>query len=374
MIRYKLLVLLFAISVSFGVESFGREYEVTSPDKNLQLKVDVEQKILYSLGYKSKQLIKPSPISLTLSGNRILGTNPEVLQVKRRSVDEQIIPPVRIKSNVIADKFNEMSIEFKGGFGLICRAYDDGAAYRFVTDIDGEIEVITEEATFNFTGNHAIYFPEEESFQTHSERQYKYLKLGTISDKMMCCVPALVEVKDGPKVLITEADLEDYPGLYLRGGSNDSLYGKYPAFALAEKARSDRDVPVTKRADFIAKTSGRRSFPWRVLIVAEKDGDLIESQMIYKLALQPALLTKHRPGFGQFLALYGRLDFGNVQIQHRGQAVHGEHRRRAVAVKPPNPPLLPVGQKLALIRHSNFPFTGEHPKSGCPPVGWRQPG
>jgi alpha-glucosidase len=281
--RYKLSVLLFAISILFGVESFGREYEVTSPDKNLRLKVDVEQKILYSLGYKSKQLIKPSSISLRLSGNRILGANPEVVEVKRRSIDEQIIPPVRIKSKVIADKFNEMSIEFKGGFTLICRAYDDGAAYRFVTDIDGEIEVVTEEATFNFTGNHAIYFPEEESFQTHSEREYKYLKLGTISDKMMSCVPALIEVQDGPKVLITEADLEDYPGLYLRGNNNESLYGKFPAFALAEKAQNDRDVPVTKRADFIAKTSGRRSFPWRVLIVAEKDGDLIESQMVYKL-------------------------------------------------------------------------------------------
>ena len=284
MIRYKLLVLLFAISVSFGVQSFGREYEVTSPDNNLRLKVDVEQKIFYSLGYKSKELIKPSPISITLNGNRILGVNPEVVEVKRRSVDEQIIPPVRIKSKVIADKFNEMSIEFKGGFGLICRAYDDGAAYRFVTDIDASIEVVTEEATFNFTGNHAIYFPEEDSFQTHSEREYKYLKLGTISEKMMCCVPALVEVQGGPKVLITEADLEDYPGLYLRGGGNESLYGKFPAFALAEKAQNDRDVPVTKRADFIAKTSGRRSFPWRVLIVAEKDGDLIENQMVYKLA------------------------------------------------------------------------------------------
>jgi len=283
--RYRLLVvLLFVISISFGAESFGREYEVVSPDKNLLLKIDIEQKILYSVGYKSKQLIKPSPISLTLSGNRILGANPQVLEVKRRSVDEQIIPPVRIKSKIIADKFNEISIKFKGGYGLVCRAYDDGAAYRFATDIDGKIEVVSEEATFNFTDNHSIYFPEEESFQTHSERDYKYLKLDTISDQMMCSLPALVDLDNGPKVLITEADLEDYPGMYLRGGANESLYGKFPAFALADKARNDRDVPVTKRADFIAKTSGRRSFPWRVLIVADKDGDLIESEMVYKLA------------------------------------------------------------------------------------------
>jgi len=281
MIRYKLVVL---VLLSSGVESFGREYEVTSPDKNLILKVDVERKILYSLSYKSKQLIKPSPISLTLSGNRILGAKPKVLQVKRRSVDEQIIPPVRIKSKVIPDKFNEMSLKFEGKFGLIFRVYNDGAAYRFTTDINREIVVVTEEVTTNFTDDHAVYFPEEESFQTHSERDYKYLKLSEISESMMCSLPALIDLDNGPKVLITEADLEDYAGLYLRGNGNESLYGKFPAFALADKARNDRDVPVTKRADFIAKTSGRRSFPWRVLIVADKDGDLIESEMVYKLA------------------------------------------------------------------------------------------
>ena len=205
MIGYKLAILLCVTCVSMCAESYGREYEVTSPNKNLLLKVDVGQKILYSLDYKSKQLIKPSTISMTLNGGRILGANPEVADVKRRSVDEQIVPIVRVKSKVIPDKFNKMTLEFKSGFKLTCRVYDDGAAYRFVTDIDGQIEVLAEEATFNFTGNHGIYFPEEQSFQSHSEREYKHLKLGAISDKMFCYVPALVEVQDGPKVLALDA-------------------------------------------------------------------------------------------------------------------------------------------------------------------------
>jgi len=77
----KLLVLLSVITVSFCTESFGKEYEITSPNKNIRLKIDVEQKIFYSLDYKSKQLIKPSAISMTLNGNRILGANPEVVDV-----------------------------------------------------------------------------------------------------------------------------------------------------------------------------------------------------------------------------------------------------------------------------------------------------
>ncbi|MFC1635436.1 glycoside hydrolase family 97 N-terminal domain-containing protein [Planctomycetota bacterium] len=242
---------------------FAKDYEVVSPDKDLRLKVTVNEKIQYSVSHQSKLLIEPSAISLRLSDGTILGADPKVRQVKHRTKSEEIVPSVRVKNKVIPNRFKEISLEFERGYKLIFRVYDDGVAYRFVTDIDREIKVVTEEVVFNFTDDHAIYFPEEESFQTHSERDYKYLKLSEISEGTMCSLPALVDVTDGPKVLITEADLEDYPGLYLRGSGNRSLYGKFPAYALAEKARNDRDVPVTKRADFIAKTHGRRSFPWR---------------------------------------------------------------------------------------------------------------
>jgi alpha-glucosidase len=284
MIRCGSAILLCVLWAWSGTASLAKEYQLASPDGNLRVKIDIGEKITYSLIDKSQVLLEPSPISLTLSQNKILGANPQVLEVKRRSMDEKIIPPVRIKSAVIPDRFKEMSIKFAGGFGLIFRAYTEGVAYRFVTDLDGEITVATEQVALNFGRDQAIFFPQEESFQTHCERLYKHLKLSEISDAMFCSLPALVDVKDGPKVLITEADLDDYPGLYLHGGNNHSLYGKFPAYPLAVKAQNDRDVPVTKRADFIAKTQGRRSFPWRVLMVAEKDGDLIENQMVYALA------------------------------------------------------------------------------------------
>ncbi len=282
--RCKCIALICAACMFSNTVSLSKDYDVISPDKELRLKVTVNDKIQYSVSHNSKVLIDSSAISLRLGDGTVLGVNPQVRQVKRREVDEKIFPVVRVKSRVILDQFEEMSLELEGGFGLICRAYNDGVAYRFVTDIDKEIKVVTEEVVFNFTDDHSIYFPEEEGFQTHSERDYKYLKLSEISDQMMCSLPALVDVKEGPKVLITEADLEDYPGLYLRGANNRSVFGKFPAYALADKARNDRDVPVTKRAGFIAKTHGRRSFPWRVLIVAANDGDLIESEMVYKLA------------------------------------------------------------------------------------------
>ena len=284
------MALLCVACVVSSTASLGKDYEIVSNDKKLRLKVTINEKIEYSLNHQSKLLTAPSAISLRLGDGTVLGADPQVRQVKRRTIRKEIIPSIRVKNEVIPDQFKEMTLECEGGFGLVFRVYNDGMAYRFVTDIDKEIKVVTEEAPFNFTDDHMIYFPEEESFQTHSERDYKYLKLSEITEEMMCSLPALVDVANGPKVLITEADLEDYPGLYLRGAGSQSLYGKFPAYALAEKARNDRDVPVTNRADFIAKTHGRRSFPWRVLIVAAQDGDLIESEMIYKLA-KPLQLT-----------------------------------------------------------------------------------
>ncbi len=281
---YKLIVILCIVWILGNCPAYAEEYELVSLNNNLKLKVDVGDKILYSVTYKSNQLLEPSAISMTLAGGKVLGANPQVADVEKSSVDDVIFPVVRTKSKEIVDKYKEMTIKFEDDYSLIFRIYDDGLAYRFVTDIDEEIEVVAEEVVYNFPKNYSIYFPEEESFQTHSECEYKYLKLSEVSEEMMCSIPTLVDIADGPKVLITESDLEDYPGLYLRGSSSRSLHGKFPAYALKEKAENDRNVPVTERADFIAKTSGRRSYPWRVMIVAGKDGDLIESQMVYKLA------------------------------------------------------------------------------------------
>jgi alpha-glucosidase len=284
MIKHKLAALLSLVAVLLAGVSFAAEYEVVSPDEDLQLKVDVKEKIYYSVIHKSRQLLSPSAISLTLSPDKVLGANPNVLEVKHRSVDKKLFPAVRVKSKVIADRYNEMSLEFEGQFALVFRVYDDGVAYRFVTHIDKEIRVISEEVTYNLAEDYAIYFPQEEKYRTHSERVYQYIKLSSISDKMMCSLPALVDANNGSKVLITEADLEDYPGMFLHGDANHSLHGQFAAYPLAHKVWHPWKVTVPKRADYIAKTNGRRSYPWRVLIVAEADSELLLSQMVYKLA------------------------------------------------------------------------------------------
>jgi alpha-glucosidase len=284
MSRRALFIWIFLCPILIQMGISADDFEIFSPDKNIKLKVEMGKQIRYSVYHKSHEILAPSPISMTIKDKGKLGYEPVLEKATQRSVDQEIRPVVRVKSAVIEDNFNEITLTFKKNFNLIFRVYDDGVAYRFQTSFDGSIDILEEEVIYNFGIDHHVYFPTEESFFTHQERLYEYLPLTQITRYKMCYPPALIDIKDGPKVAITEADLEDYAGLYLRGWGRTSLRGIFPAVALEERQTRDRDVRIVKRDDHIARTVGQRNFPWRVIVVAEKDADLLESQMVYKLA------------------------------------------------------------------------------------------
>jgi len=265
-------------------KSPGKTFRLSSPDKRIEVRIDVADKITYAVSCNNTDILAPSPISMVLSNKLTLGINPQITNTKIRTVNEKIHPVVPVKRKVIIDHYNEITIDFAGNFGLIFRAYDDGIAYRFVTGFNKRIKIYSEQVVFNFAKDHKIYFPEEKSFLSGSERSYEYLSISKISPQRFCSLPALVNINDGPKVLIIEADLSDYAGLYLRGGNAPCLYGLFPNVILKKKIRKRHRTVVQQRADYIAETDGSRSFPWRAMIITEKDSDLINSEMIFKLA------------------------------------------------------------------------------------------
>jgi alpha-glucosidase len=278
---------IFIVFISLFISNvYSQEYSISSPDKKIMFKISTGREITYNLYYNSKAIITNSPIAMTLDNNNILGKDSKVKNTDKREVDEEIIPVLKIKSRVIRNQYNELTINFRENFSLIFRAYNDGAAYRFITNLKNDIKVYSEKVTYNFDKNYKIFFPEEESFQSHSERLYKNINISEITSKRFSSLPALVCLDNGAKLSIAESDLDDYPGLYL-SGSEDSptkLTGKFPYYSLKDSAKNDRDVPVVKRADYMAITKGKREFPWRVFGISEKDGDLLESQLVFKLA------------------------------------------------------------------------------------------
>ncbi|MGH7595600.1 MAG: glycoside hydrolase family 97 protein [bacterium] len=276
---------------SLAVQTAEKSYRLLSPDKKMEVKIRVQDQITFSILHNGQEVLAPSTLSMALDNNSMLGASPSVKSAKARSVKEEIKPVLPEKRKIIPDVYNELELTFSGNYGVRFRAYDDGVAYRFFTNLAGNIIVKHEEVSLNFAVSDSIYFPEEESFMSHSERLYKYLAIKDIADKQMCSLPALVVKSNGTKLAISEADLLDYAGLYLRGSGDRTatLKSKFPPYPLEEKLERDRDLLVVKTADYIAQTTGRRDFPWRVIAIAENDGDLIENDIIYRLGSPLAL-------------------------------------------------------------------------------------
>jgi len=289
MIKYIMLQL--AIIFSFTFEAtivsaqMQKDYNLTSPDKSIQLTVASGNNLSYSLSVDGKEVMKASTISMTIDGNRVPGRNPKVAAINRRTVDQRIKPVVWEKFNTIVDHFNEMAIEFADKYSVIFRAYNNGIAYRFQTNLADSITVMAEEASFNFPDSSYVYFPQEKSFFSHNECSYLYTPLDSISADQLASLPVLVAT-EGPKILITESALTHYPGMWLTGSGRNVLNAVFPGYPLKAELRagSDRHVPVEQHADYIAWTIGERSFPWRILAIARNDADLITNQLTYQLA------------------------------------------------------------------------------------------
>jgi alpha-glucosidase len=157
-------------------------------------------------------------------------------------------------------------------------------AYRFETSLPQEkVKVYGEESAFNFPTNFVVYYPQEDSFYSHNERKYLPQHLSEIAPEFIATLPAIVDVGQGAKLAIAESDLEDYPGLWLRGTGGTGLAATFPPYPTKEVQSSDRDYKPVETADYIAVTSGTRTFPWRVIGIADHDGDLLTNQIVYLL-------------------------------------------------------------------------------------------
>jgi alpha-glucosidase len=264
----------------------AKVYSLFSPDKTIEVKVTAGNALTYAIFYKGRPLVAPSAVSMTLAKGVVLGRNGKVKRDKVRPNDTIIKPFVRQKAAEFRNRYNELRLDFQGDYAFIVRAYEDGVAYRFETAFKAPITIVAEQAEFTFTADHTVYWPQEDGFQTHQERAFKPTALSAIDVKKFASTPALVAVEGGPKVAVTEADLESYAGMYLARSADFpmKLVGVFPAYPAREEAKNDRNIVVTAREPFLAKTAGTRSFPWRVLMIAARDGELIESPMIYRLA------------------------------------------------------------------------------------------
>ncbi len=276
---------MFILIMSLFFSLSAKEYSVQSPSGKIEIKVAVGETTTYSVLLNGTEIIVPSTISMELTDGTVWGKDAKVKKAKTISVSEELKPVVQRKYATLQNEYNQLTLSFKG-YSLQFKAYDEGAAYRWVSDKDGEYKIKSELASFVFPADHNIWFPEEESMMTHQEREYLREKLSNIGSDRFASTGLLVDCGNGVKTYISESNLMDYAGMYLRGCDDNeyALVGKYPGVVLETEQLRDRDVKPTKYADYIAECNGPREFPWRAMIISEKDADLVQSELIYKLA------------------------------------------------------------------------------------------
>lgn len=276
-----------------AITAFAQDYNISSPDGKINLEVKVDEEIQWSASLNNTVVISPTAISMTVD-NKVLGENPRVRSGKKDEVRREITPVVPLKSKTVENNYNELLLTFRNNYAIAFRAYNDGVAYRFQTSFKDDIEVGSEALKVNFTSDSQVYFPEEESYISHYERAYIDTTLSAISEERFCSLPVLVKSKEGINVLITEAGLFDYPNMFMYGTGDNALTADFPKKVLetiAVSNRPDRTQKITSKAEYIAKTNGKRNFPWRVFTITDTDEALVESNLVYKLA-RPSMLDE----------------------------------------------------------------------------------
>ena len=261
----------------------AQQHILKSPDGTVELKVSYDTLVHWQVAKGDKMLILPSEISMELATEEFPATRDRIKKVEIIDANEIVIPAVAHKDSEIRDMYRQMTIDFKSGFTLVFRAYNDGVAYRFKTDFKGNVIVLNEKAEINFPGGTTAWYPLEEGFMSHNERSYIVTSLDTIKEEHLASLPALFK-SDGMNVLVTESGLEDYPGMWLRGNGTNSLKAVFPYYPGEERLYGDRNLSVVSRRDFMAETVGERSFPWRAFVITDSDAGLLESNLTYLLA------------------------------------------------------------------------------------------
>ncbi len=288
----KFRVLLTIHAIFFAIGCYAQQYEVTSPDGMLRLSVDIGTSIEYSVSYDGTPLINPSEIALSLSPGLVLGENATVLNTESREVND-MITPLYGKNATLTEHFTEMKINFTQDYSLILRAYDEGVAWRFATTLGGEVVVDYERAVFDFAGTPGVIFPEADAAMQSWERSYyTYNSINQIAANRFAVTPVLFSYPAyGLRVVVAESDLFDYPGMYLQRTAT-GMQGKWAQYpkTVSEPDNIYAYHRVLTRENYLAKTSGTREYPWRVVIVTSDDKTLLNNELIYKLA-KPSVLT-----------------------------------------------------------------------------------
>ena len=280
--KSKIISLVMMLSIS--ISSYAQKVVTAqSPDGQTSVCVTLSDAIYYDVVSHGETLLTRSIIGMQLS-DRVLGEKPVLKKKSLKRVEETVTPIFPLKYSQVENNYTLLTLDMKGGYSVDFRIYDDGVAFRMRTSIPDQIEIMQENTVFPLAEESDLVLQQPGGFKTGCEENYSLVKSSQWKKTdRMTELPVLIMGKN-QKILLSEFDLVSYPGLFLKGNSDNSLSAIQPKVPLKYEDDGDRRQRILKEADYIAKTEGTRTFPWRYMLITQEDGRLAENTMPMRLA------------------------------------------------------------------------------------------
>ncbi|MDR1414442.1 MAG: glycoside hydrolase family 97 protein [Odoribacteraceae bacterium] len=272
-------------------------FTIASPDGRLEAKITIGKTIEYSVHHDGYLMLAPSPLSLTLADGHVWGVRSKLAGSATKSVNDSIKAYI-YKRSTVRDRYNELTLSFTDPFRVIFRLYDEGLAYRFVPGTNKPLTVKDEQVEYHLPADQKAYIPYvmlqrgslDEQYFTSFENQYQHIPVSAWDVNRLAFTPLLVEGANGKKICITEADLLDYPGMFLYNGDGGTVikarFAPVPR-EVEQGGHNQLQGIVKSRQPYIATFRGQATLPWRVLVVSSRDSELADNDLVYKLATPP---------------------------------------------------------------------------------------
>ena len=272
--------------------SNGQAIEIASPDGSLKVNVLTNKNIEINVSKGHQTIIEGLRPAMQLVDGRVMGQNIKLRTATTNKVDQLLDVAVPSRASAIRDRYNEANIKFRGKYSFQVRVFDEGWAYRFATDMPDEILIHRESMNLNTEHLDTVYFPKESSMISHYERSYLHIQPNNLKEGSFASLPVLFKTNSNVSVLFTEADLYDYPGSFLTKSSAKTMeliQPKVVLSAIPNPDSPDRNEKIQEQATYVARTNGSRTFPWRVFIIVDHDGELISQNLVYQLSRENQL-------------------------------------------------------------------------------------
>jgi alpha-glucosidase len=264
-------VIIAAFSMAAGAE---KAVVVASPDKTVEVQLKLES-LTYSVSMQGEPVLADSALGLEMKGQSPM-TGWALLHEERHAID-RTWKPVWGKASQIRDHYSELTLQLQERAGLrrrmdlIVRAYPDGIALRYSLPQQPGLEhsVVTKELTsFHFPSDATVWAGTTSTYHHSFEHEYVKQRISAIPATSHVILPMLTEISPTLYAAVAEADLKDWAGMYLM---------------TAGPATMSTDLSPRLDGAGLVRADTPHLSPWRVLLLGQTPGDLIESNLIENL-------------------------------------------------------------------------------------------